>query len=67
MIRGQAAGALGRERDLIEGLQIGSVKLVRTCGGPLGAFVPDVLALDLRFQVVSDENAHKIRDGEIGR
>ena len=43
------AGQLGGERDMIEGLQIGSLDLVVTSTGPLGNFVPEVFALDLPF------------------
>lgn len=65
-IREQAAGALGGERDLIEGLQIGSVELVYSSTGPLGNFVPETLVLDLPFLFKDYEAARSILDGEIG-
>lgn len=66
-IREQAAGALGGERDLIEGLQIGSVELVISSTGPLGNFVPETLVLDLPFLFEDYAAARSILDGEIGQ
>jgi TRAP-type transport system periplasmic protein len=65
-IREQAAGALGGERDLIEGLQIGSVELVISSTGPLGNFVPETLVLDLPFLFKDYASARSVLDGEIG-
>jgi len=66
-VREQAAGALGGERDLIEGLQIGSVELAYSSTGPLGNFVPETLVLDLPFLFKDYAAAHKVLDGEIGQ
>ncbi len=66
-IREQAAGVLGGERDLIEGLQIGSVELVVSSTGPLGNFVPETLVLDLPFLFKDYAAARSILDGEIGQ
>ncbi len=60
------AGALGGERDLIEGLQIGSVDVVITSTGPLGNFVPETYALDLPFLFRDYDHARGVLDGEIG-
>ncbi|GLQ37575.1 C4-dicarboxylate ABC transporter substrate-binding protein [Rhizobium albus] len=65
-IREQAAGALGGERDMIEGLQIGSVELVYSSTGPLGNFAPETLVLDLPFLFKDYASARSILDGEIG-
>jgi len=61
------AGQLGGERDMIEGLQIGSLDLVITSTGPLGNFVPEVLALDLPFLFRDYDHARSVLDGEIGQ
>jgi tripartite ATP-independent transporter DctP family solute receptor len=61
------AGQLGGERDLIEGLQIGSIDMVMTSTGPLGNFVPEVYALDLPFLFRDYDHARKVLDGEIGQ
>ena len=66
-IREQAAGALGGERDVIEGLQIGSVELTISSTGPLGNFVPEALVLDLPFLFKDYAAARGILDGEIGQ
>jgi len=60
------AGQLGGERDMIEGLQIGSLDVVITSTGPLGNFVPEVFALDLPFLFRDYDHARKVLDGEIG-
>lgn len=62
-----AAGQLGGERDLIEGLQIGSIDAVITSTGPLGNFVPEVYALDLPFLFRDYDHARKTLDGDIGQ
>jgi len=61
------SGQLGGERDMIEGLQIGSLDVVITSSGPLGNFVPEVLALDLPFLFRDYDHARKVLDGEIGQ
>ncbi|MBV16387.1 TRAP transporter substrate-binding protein [Thalassospira sp. NFXS8] len=61
------AGQLGGERDLIEGLQIGSVDLAMVSTGPLGNFVPEVYAFDLPFLFRDYDHARKVLDGEIGQ
>ncbi len=66
-VREQPAGALGGERDMIEGLQIGSVDLVITSTGPLGNFVPEVYVLDLPFLFRDYDHARGVLDGEIGQ
>lgn len=60
-------GQLGGERDLIEGLQIGSIDMAITSTGPLGNFVPAVLALDLPFLFRDYGHARSVLDGEIGQ
>ncbi|MFQ6554206.1 TRAP transporter substrate-binding protein [Aestuariibius insulae] len=60
------AGQLGGERDMIEGLQIGSLDVVITSTGPLGNFVPEVYALDLPFLFRDYDHARAVLDGEVG-
>lgn len=61
------AGALGGERDVIEGLQIGSIELTITSTGPVGNFVPAVYALDFPFLFESYDQARAVLDGPIGQ
>lgn len=62
-----AAGQLGGERDMIEGLQIGSLDVVITSTGPLGNFVPEVFVLDLPFLFRDYDHARAVLDGDIGQ
>ena len=43
------AGQLGFDRDLIEGLQFGTIDLAYVTSSPLGNFIPGFAALDLPF------------------
>lgn len=61
------SGALGGERAMIEGLQIGTVDVVITSTGPLGNFVPQTYVLDLPFLFEDYEQARCVLDGEIGQ
>lgn len=60
------SGVLGGERDVIEGLQFGTIDLTISSTGPIGNFVPEVYALDFPFLFKSYEHAHKVLDGKIG-
>lgn len=61
------ANALGGEREMVEGAQIGTVDLVITSTGPVGNFVPETLITDLPFLFRDYEHAHAVLDGEIGQ
>ena len=58
---------LGSERDLVEGLQLGTVDLVATSTGPLGGFVPEINIVDLPFLFRDKDHAYKVLDGPIGQ
>jgi len=58
---------LGDERQVVEGLQLGTVHLTVTSTGPLGGFVPEMNVLDLPFLFRDAAHAYKVLDGEIGR
>src|SRR5512139_288861 len=58
---------LGNERDMVEGLQLGTIDLVVTSTGPLGGFVPRMSVVDLPFLFRDREHAYKVLDGPIGR
>lgn len=61
------AGALGGERDVIEGMQIGTVDIAISSTGPIGNFVPDIYALDFPFLFKGYDQAHAVLDGPIGQ
>jgi tripartite ATP-independent transporter DctP family solute receptor len=58
---------LGNERDMVEGLQLGTIDLVVTSTGPLGGFVPRMFVVDLPFLFRDREHAYKVLDGPIGK
>ncbi|WP_104204690.1 TRAP transporter substrate-binding protein [Billgrantia saliphila] len=60
------SGALGGEREMIEGLQIGTVDIVITSTGPLGNFVPETYVLDLPFLFENYDQARCVLDSELG-
>ena len=61
------ANALGGEREMVEGAQIGTVDLVVTSTGPVGNFVPDTLITDIPFLFKDAKHAHAVLDGPIGQ
>lgn len=61
------ANALGGEREMVEGLQIGTVDLVATSTGPVGNFVPDTLLTDIPFLFRDYAHADVVLDGPIGQ
>jgi tripartite ATP-independent transporter DctP family solute receptor len=58
---------LGDERQVVEGLQLGTIHLAVSSTGPLGGFVPDINVLDLPFLFRDASHAYKVLDGDIGR
>jgi tripartite ATP-independent transporter DctP family solute receptor len=60
------SGSLGGEREMIEGLQIGTVDFVITSTGPLGNFVPETYVLDLPFLFEDYEEARCVLDSDLG-
>lgn len=61
------ANALGGEREMVEGLQLGTVDLVITSTGPVGNFVADTLITDIPFLFKDVRHAHAVLDGPIGQ
>lgn len=58
---------LGNERDMIEGLQMGTIDMAVSSTGPLGGFEPKMLVVDLPFLFRDREHAYKVLDGEVGK
>lgn len=58
---------LGDERQVVEGLQLGTVDLTVTSTGPLGGFVPAMNVLDLPFLFRDSAHAYAVLDGGIGQ
>jgi tripartite ATP-independent transporter DctP family solute receptor len=58
---------LGGERDMIEGMQLGTIDLAMLTNVNVGSFLPEFLAFDLPFIFPSAEKAHSVLDGSVGR
>jgi tripartite ATP-independent transporter DctP family solute receptor len=61
------AGALGAERESVEGVQLGTLDLTLTSTGPIPNFVPDVAILDIPFLFRDYAQARAVLDGPIGQ
>ena len=61
------AGALGAERESIEGVQLGTLDLTMTSTGPVPNFVPEVAILDIPFLFRDYAHARSVLDGPIGQ
>ncbi|MDW7674488.1 MAG: TRAP transporter substrate-binding protein [Bacillota bacterium] len=61
------AGQLGSEREIIEGVQMGTIDLAVVSTAPLAGFSDAFLVTDLPFIFKSKEHAYKVLDGEIGQ
>lgn len=58
---------LGEEREMVEGLQLGSVEMTVVSTGPIVNFLPEAGILDLPFLFENSDHAYKVFDGEIGQ
>ncbi|HSI68556.1 MAG TPA: TRAP transporter substrate-binding protein [Planococcus sp. (in: firmicutes)] len=61
-----ANSELGAERELTEGLELGTVDLVVSSTAPVTNFVPELSVLDAPFIFQDRESAVEILEGEIG-
>ncbi len=61
------SGQLGNERDMIEGLSLGTLEMVVSSTGPLPNFSKDFQVFDLPFLITDREKAYEVMDGEIGQ
>lgn len=57
---------LGSERDLLEGLQLGSLQMTCVSTAPLAGFTDAFLVFDLPFLFSSTEQARTVLDSEVG-
>ena len=60
------AAQLGAERELVEGMQLGTVQGTMTSTGPMGNFLPDIKLFNLPFLFKDREAAYKVLDGPVG-
>ncbi|SDM67455.1 tripartite ATP-independent transporter solute receptor, DctP family [Franzmannia pantelleriensis] len=59
--------ALGDERTLLEGMQIGSIDMGVITNGPVANFVEEMAVFELPFLFPSPEAAYDVLDGPIGQ
>ena len=68
VIKVYGGGQLGKgERELLEGLQLGTIDLAVTATGPVSNFSEDMGVVDLPFLFTGNEHVDKVLDGPIGR
>lgn len=58
---------LGEEREMVEGLQLGTVDMAVVSTGPLGAFSPQINVLDMPFLFRDSAHAYAVFDGDVGQ
>ncbi|MCR4268848.1 TRAP transporter substrate-binding protein [Nitratireductor sp. ZSWI3] len=61
------SSGLGGEREVIEGLQIGTVEATIVSSGTLSNFVPETGIFDIPFLFRDLTHARKVLDGEVGQ
>lgn len=61
------SATLGNERDMIEGLSLGTLEMTLSSTGPLPNFSKDFQIFDLPYLVTDRDKAYEIMDGEIGK
>lgn len=59
-------GQLGEEREMVEGMQVGTVDGGIITNAYLSSFEEKALVFDLPFLFSDYENAHEVADGEVG-
>ena len=58
---------LGSEREIVEGISLGTIECGVVSTGPLPNFVPDFMVLDLPYLIKDKQKAFPLLDGEIGQ
>lgn len=66
-IRLHPGGALGGDREVIEGVQIGTVDMTVSSTSIFANFVPDVQVFDIPFLFRDFDHAQAVLDGPIGK
>lgn len=61
------SSGLGGEREVIEGLQIGTIEATIVSSGTLANFVPETGVFDIPFLFNGFDHARAVLDGEIGQ
>lgn len=59
--------ALGGQRDLLEGLSLGTVHIAKSMTTLLASYAQQIQVLDLPFMFAGREHLYKVLDGEVGK
>ena len=62
-----AAGALGVNRSVTEGLQLGTIEMTMPSNSPLALFVPSLYIFELPFLFENNKHMFAVLDSKIGR
>lgn len=65
IVENYGASQLGNERDLIEGVSLGTVDMTLVTNAPLGNFVPEALFYDLPALYKDLDHVHKVAESPI--
>ncbi len=60
------SGELGDQKELVEGLQLGTIEMAINDAGLLANFVPEVGILDMPYLFEDYDHVHQVFDGEVG-
>ena len=61
------SGSLGGARDIVEGVQLGTIEMGDVENGPMDSFVPAAAVWNLPYLFTSLEQVHKIQQSDIGK
>ena len=61
------SGVLGAERDIMEGMKLGTIDMTNGTAGVLSAFIPKLQILDMPFLFRDHDHVDKVLFGEIGQ
>ncbi|MDR1534256.1 MAG: TRAP transporter substrate-binding protein [Planctomycetota bacterium] len=59
--------ALGNQRDLVEGLGLGTVQIAKTMTTGLSSYFPEIQVFDLPYMFSGREHFYRVLDGEVGK
>ena len=55
------------EREMIEGVKLGTLEMVLTASAPIAGFEPKFMLFDLPFLFRDNGHAHRVLDGPVGQ
>ena len=58
---------LGAEREMLEGIQMGTIEMAGLSTGPFPGVFPEIMVFDMPYLFSSEEVAYEVLDGPVGR